>query len=343
MSSVEKLLLNEKTCIGEEDSRYFSLAFPEYDNLSFANHLLDEHIYPRAKESEKKINLYLFNNFSNYCFPELTSNASYNYEFKQLWNVIYRKYFERFSLNTAKQTELSLVYRRFHDLLVHVLDVDFPIAAGTSPSISGLDLMNSNSAYFRAMFLHLQVMTSAEYRRFIQTILYEKLNALYYSVPPKYAYCNSVMYLCDVYSNLYDANFEADYQTTLFNLPQELLDQARGSDEYNSLIDYLENETSYYAHPAYGFIDKNSGLLAEFDVSTPERLQDNDLILFNYPGIIPEEPLLPDAEANLYLGRYRSANDHVYFYPATDFGITIPVRNLYVTDSVRSTFRPHIS
>ena len=57
MSSVEKLLLNEKTCIGEEDSRYFSLAFPEYDNLSFANHLLDEHIYPRAKESEKKINL----------------------------------------------------------------------------------------------------------------------------------------------------------------------------------------------------------------------------------------------------------------------------------------------
>jgi hypothetical protein len=334
MSSVEETILDIRRC---EDVDHFSLALPELSGVAIPNETI---LNFDSLSETPNLQLWLFNDFAIDCFPELTSNTSYNYEFKSVWNLIYKKYFSRFLLDEDTQIQLNLIYRRFHDLLIHAFNVDVPIVSGSSPVSNPVSVLNLGSDTFRAMFIHFQLMASVRYRNFIQGILKNKINTLYHSVPPKYVYCNSVFYLSELYSEVFNTNFTIDIQALSYNLTQNERHQAFDARADSFLREYEYNGTPVYSHPAYSFIDLNSDKLLEFDVSDPERLQDNDLILFQHPPYgSEEEPLQNFCEKDMYLGRYRSANQHVYYYPSTDFGLSIPVRSLYIQECVLGSFR----
>jgi len=333
MSSAEETILDLRRC---EDVDHFSLAMPSENGVTPPNKSILDFDSLRPSPDLK---LWLFNDFTIDCFPELTSNVSYNYEFKPVWNLIYKKYFSRFSLDQDTEIELNLVYRRFHDLLVHAMNVDVPVVVGSSPSSKPISILNFGSDRFRSMFIHFQLMSSVRYRHFVQGILKNKISSLYHSISPQYIYCNSVVYLSKLYSEIFNTSFNIDAQTLNFNLTDSERSFLLG-EPLLTISEYEEAGIPFYTHPAYGFIDLNSDKLLEFDVSDPDRLQDNDLILFRDPADVGEsEPLAPLCNEGVYLGRYRSANQHVYYYPSTDFGLSTSVRSLYIDENVISSFR----
>lgn len=318
-----------KTC---KNTDYFQMALPE--SLDFQSEEFENSRVAGRSESEIMDNLFLFYDFDHYCFPKLSSARPFNYEFKSLWNLIYKKYYQHHQLSDGHATELSILYAEYHGYLHNAfLDLNEPL-----PVPGGLDdtsPLESMSLSHRARFLHFQIFCDPIYRfklRFILKRSSGDYDSDFLPHQPLYQYANGVIEIASYYESLYGSlyDFSPDPHTVVFN--SSIKNIPEGDEMYRTL-EYISDNEAPFRSSADAFIDRHSGVLMEY--GSEEPLQENDLVLFQNDSFDVSETY--GSGSSLHLGRFKDG--YIHYTPSTDFGMAVKAINLSLNDDIRYIYR----
>lgn len=328
--TLSQLFTTFKAC---NSTNYFQFALP--DSIDFTSEAFQESGAAGTSENDVLNNLFLFHKFDHYCFPKLSSARSFNYEFKPLWNLIYKKYYQHYNFPDNIVTELSLIYSEYHIYLHNALtDLQQP-----TPSLNG-DLNDStvleiSTLSHRARFLNFQIFCDPIYRFKIGSLINNFLGISTFKFLPTYPldqYANSIIDLALYYNNIYGSayNFSIDPHTVVFN---SSLYNLENDDDRIRINEYIDENEAPFSSAAEAFIDRHSAVLLEY--GSKESLQDNDIVLFKNDLFDAKETYI--SGSNLHLGRFKDG--YIHYTPSTDFGMAVKAMNLSLNDDIIYVYR----